>query len=109
MPVNHIVLFQFKANASPEAVDQACASMLALKETCLHPQTQKPYIKSLTGGKDNSKEGLQNGIEWGFVVEFDNLDDRDFYVSTDKAHDAFKATAGPIIEKCIVVDYNIQP
>ncbi|KAI0013366.1 stress responsive A/B barrel domain-containing protein [Xylariaceae sp. FL0662B] len=106
MPVNHIVLFQFKADASPQAVAQTCASILALKETCLHPQTQKPYIKSLTGGRDNSKEGRQNGIQWAFVVEFDNLDDRDFYVSTDKAHADFKAGARPIIEKSIVVDYS---
>lgn len=33
--------------------------MLALAHTCLHPETQKPYLKSITGGKDNSIEGIQ--------------------------------------------------
>ncbi len=33
--------------------------MLALKELCLSPNSQYPYISSLTGGKDNSHEGLQ--------------------------------------------------
>ena len=38
---------------------QACQRMLGLKQGCLHPQTKKPYIKSLTGGKDISLDGLQ--------------------------------------------------
>lgn len=33
--------------------------MLALKDTCIDPITQKPYIRSLVGGKDSSIEGLQ--------------------------------------------------
>ncbi|KAI1340077.1 stress responsive A/B barrel domain-containing protein [Xylariaceae sp. FL0016] len=106
MPVNHIVQFQFKIEASEESVKQAVASMLALRDKCMHPKTQKEYIRSLTGGRDNSKEGLQNGIQWAFVVEFENLEDRDFYVSEDSAHQAFVSGATPIIEKAIVVDYS---
>jgi hypothetical protein len=33
--------------------------MLALKAACLHPQTKKPYITSVAGGRDNSVQGLQ--------------------------------------------------
>ena len=33
--------------------------MLNLKDKCLHPETGRPYIRSLTGGKDNSPEGRQ--------------------------------------------------
>ncbi|KAI0539985.1 stress responsive A/B barrel domain-containing protein [Xylaria digitata] len=106
MPVNHLVLFQFKADASVEQVEKAYAHMLSLKDSCLHPTTEKPYIKSLTGGKDNSPEGLQNGIQYAFVVEFESIEDRDFYVNNDQAHKAFIANASPIIEKAIVVDYN---
>lgn len=31
--------------------------MLALKDRCVSPETGKPYIKSFSGGKDNSPEG----------------------------------------------------
>jgi hypothetical protein len=31
--------------------------MLALSEKCIHPTSQKPYIKSFSGGKNNSPEG----------------------------------------------------
>jgi hypothetical protein len=33
--------------------------MLALRNLCVHPTSQQTYIKSLTGGLDNSPEGLQ--------------------------------------------------
>ncbi|KAF8178518.1 hypothetical protein K438DRAFT_1726079 [Mycena galopus ATCC 62051] len=64
MSLIHIVMFQFKADASPEAVQEACVRMLSLKEGCIHPESRLPYVKSLTGEKDNSTEGLQNGILW---------------------------------------------
>lgn len=38
---------------------KACDRMLALKDTCLHPSSQRPYIKASTGGADNSPEGAQ--------------------------------------------------
>lgn len=106
MPVNHLVLFQFKDEATTESVENAYAGMLGLKDACVRDGTQTPYIKSLTGGRDNSPEGLQNGIQYAFVVEFENVEDRDFYVHQDKAHKAFIAKAGPSIAKAIVVDYN---
>ncbi|KAI1309804.1 stress responsive A/B barrel domain-containing protein [Xylaria venustula] len=106
MPVNHLVLFQFKADASAEQVEKAVANLRSLKINCLHPTTQKPYIKSFSGGKDNSTEGLQNGFQYAFVAEFENTEDRDFYAHKDPAHKAFIIEASPIIEKVIVVDYS---
>lgn len=38
---------------------KACERMLALKDNCVHPTSQQPYIKSASGGKDNSPEGIQ--------------------------------------------------
>lgn len=39
--------------------DKACNGMMALRTGCVNPSSLQPYIKSLTGGKDNSLEGLQ--------------------------------------------------
>lgn len=39
--------------------DKACNGMMALRTACVNPSSLQPYIKSLTGGKDNSLEGLQ--------------------------------------------------
>jgi hypothetical protein len=91
--VTHIVLYQFKKDADPAAIElvcsdpcnmlqsvlqrkvsadylgdpsapsaQACAKMLSLKENCLAPNSNYPYIKRIKGGKDHSNEGLQVGI-----------------------------------------------
>ncbi|KAF2715061.1 hypothetical protein K504DRAFT_396036, partial [Pleomassaria siparia CBS 279.74] len=56
MSVTHIVLFQFKSAVSPAAIKDFTSRMLALKHHCLHPTSNKKYIKSLSGGTDNSPE-----------------------------------------------------
>jgi hypothetical protein len=37
---------------------QVSTRMLALKDKCIHPQTQQPYIKAASGGTNNNPEGL---------------------------------------------------
>ncbi|KAI2608973.1 stress responsive A/B barrel domain protein [Hypoxylon fragiforme] len=106
MTVKHLVLFQFKAGVGADAIKEANMRMLGLKDGCIHPTTQKQYIKSLTGGKDNSIEGAQNGITHAFVVDFETTEDRNYYVEKDPFHEEFKAFVGPLAEKVIVVDYS---
>ena len=48
----------------------------------------------------------QDGLQYGFVVEFENLEDRDYYTSEDKAHEAFKAAWLHLLEKAVVLDYS---
>ncbi|ROT42986.1 dabb-domain-containing protein [Sodiomyces alkalinus F11] len=106
MSVTHTVLFQFKAGANPDDVKAACARFLALRQNCIHPTAHTPYITSLKGGKDNSPEGVQNGMTHGFVVEFASADDRDYYVKDDPAHQAFAKSIGDLVEKAVVVDFT---
>ncbi|KAK4180519.1 putative stress responsive A/B barrel domain protein [Triangularia setosa] len=105
MSVTHTVLFQIKVDADSKDVKAACDRFIALKDSCLHPTRNTPYIKSIKGGKDNSPEGLQNGITHGFIVEFSSVEDRDYYVSTDPSHQAFVRSIGDLVEKVIVVDF----
>jgi hypothetical protein len=44
----------------------------ALKEKCLHPLSNTPYIKSLRGGQDISPEGLQ--VSQHATIVFTNFD-----------------------------------
>ena len=81
MAITHIVLFQFKSDVTTEVINDVhfsnldhisfenaneftkiSAHMLSLKDTCLHPSSQKPYIKTSSGGIDNSPEGAQVGL-----------------------------------------------
>ncbi|KAK4043872.1 stress responsive A/B barrel domain-containing protein [Parachaetomium inaequale] len=104
--VTHLVLFQFKRNADPAAVDMACAKMMSLKEHCLAPNSNYPYIKSITGGRDNSNEKLQHGATHAFVVQFGNMDDRNYYITHDPVHQAFKKDIEPLVEKTTVLDFT---
>jgi hypothetical protein len=42
----------------------------------------------------------------GFVVEFENAEDRDYYVYTDPAHQEFVKFAGEVANGVKVVDYE---
>ncbi len=41
-----------------------------------------------------------------FIMEFDSIEDRDYYVNDDPTHDQFKKLAGEILEKAQVVDFT---
>ncbi|KAH8891426.1 hypothetical protein GQ53DRAFT_746541 [Thozetella sp. PMI_491] len=105
MSVTHTVLIQFNSGVKTEDVNATCGRFIALKDSCIHPTNDAPYILSLKGGKDNSPEGLQNGITHGFVVEFASTEDRDYYVKIDPSHQAFIRSLGGLVDKVIVVDF----
>ncbi|OIW26866.1 stress responsive A/B barrel domain protein [Coniochaeta ligniaria NRRL 30616] len=105
MAIIHIVMFAFKPEATPAEVQDLCDRMLALKTNCVHPETKKTYIKSATGGKENSAEGLQNGITHVFVSEFENEEDVAYYTHKDPAHLAFVKSLGAVVSKVQVVDF----
>ncbi|KAF1835094.1 stress responsive A/B barrel domain-containing protein [Decorospora gaudefroyi] len=102
----HIVLFQFKDGTSSFAIKEITSELLALKKACVHPQTLRPYIVSISGGKDISTEKLQDGISHAFVLQFHSIEDRDYYVDEDPVHKAFKEAASSVVKKAIVVDYQ---
>lgn len=99
--------------------------MLALRDKCIHPTSQKPYIKSFSGGKNNSPEGHSvcppsrpapnlNSVAYahkgnfthGFVVEFESEEDRDYYVYKDPAHQDFVKLSGEVVNGVKVIDYE---
>ncbi|CAN9458030.1 hypothetical protein GT037_005503 [Alternaria burnsii] len=106
MTIIHVVLFEWKPTASPDQISEACNRMLGLKDQCIHPTSQKPYIKSFSGGKNNSPEGHSGNSTHGFVVEFDNEEDRDYYVYKDPAHQEFVKFAGGVANGVKVFDYE---
>ncbi|KAK4224493.1 stress responsive A/B barrel domain-containing protein [Podospora fimiseda] len=104
--VTHVVLFQYKADTDTDSINEANLRFLALKESCVSPNSQHAYIRSITGGRDHSQENQQHGHTHGFVVQFESTDDRNYYVEQDPAHKSFKKLIEPIVEKVTVVDYT---
>ncbi|KAK6535532.1 hypothetical protein TWF694_001987 [Orbilia ellipsospora] len=103
----HIVLFQFKEGTPSDGLKGICDAFVKLKDDCIHPETQKPYILSIKAGLDNSQENLQRGYTHAFVVEFATLWDRDYYVEKDPAHDGFKkALDKGGLASALVIDFQ---
>ncbi|KAI2616785.1 dabb-domain-containing protein [Hypoxylon sp. NC1633] len=106
MGIHHIVLLRFKDLVPSDEVQGACSRLISLGSDCIHPTTQKTYVKVIGGGKDNSPEGLQNGITHGFIMEFENEDDRKYYLEKDPTHLGFIASVKDILDRIQVVDFT---
>ncbi|KAB5536200.1 stress responsive A/B barrel domain protein [Coniochaeta sp. 2T2.1] len=106
MTIVHIVMFAFKPLAPTAEVQDVCDRFLALQTNCIHPETKKPYLKSIRGGKENSPEGLQNGMTHVFLSEFENEEDRTYYLKQDPAHLAFVKSLPDVVEKAQAVDFT---
>ena len=49
----------------------------------------------------------QNGYSHGFVFEFLNPQDRNYYAFDDPAHDGFKAAVKPLADGVQVLDHDL--
>ncbi|THX65145.1 hypothetical protein D6D11_00683 [Aureobasidium pullulans] len=102
--ITHIVLFKYRADITWSDFEKHFESFMALKTTSLNPTTGKPLIKSLKAGKNRSWEPFNKGFTHGFVLEFENQDDLDYYLTKEPVHIAFSKSAGPLIEDSCVID-----
>ncbi|KAF2872527.1 stress responsive A/B barrel domain-containing protein [Massariosphaeria phaeospora] len=104
--ITHVVLFQFKHGMKPITIKQTTSKMLALKKSCIHPNTGSTYIVSISGGKDISIEKSQRAMTHAFLVQFRSREDRDYYVNEDPVHKAFKEDAVSVLQQTQVVDFQ---
>ncbi|PTB68040.1 hypothetical protein BBK36DRAFT_1114569 [Trichoderma citrinoviride] len=104
MAVTHVVLVGFKPDAKAEDIEKFNSTLMALKDTCLHPTSQKPYIKSLTGGINKSQEGHSDGLTHGFIFELESEEDRLYFIHKDPAHLALYALAA-CVEKFTLLSF----
>ncbi|KAI1207847.1 dabb-domain-containing protein [Annulohypoxylon truncatum] len=105
MAIYRILLLKFKALVPPDEDKAACQRILDFETNCIHPTSQKPYVKVLGGGKDNSLEGRQDGMTHAFILQFENDEDRKYHVEKDAAQLEFAASSRDIIEKAQVIDF----
>ncbi|KAI9792466.1 MAG: hypothetical protein M1816_002350 [Peltula sp. TS41687] len=109
MTILHLVLLQFKeGKADQGTIKETIDRLMRLKDQCLHPTTNAPYIKSLVGGITNSVEGLENGHTHGFLMEFENEEHRNFYAKEDPVHVELLRDLGgrEVLEKLTVLDFT---
>jgi Stress responsive A/B Barrel Domain len=98
--VQHIVLFKFKPETTPEKVNEIVAAFEAL------PSKIKE-IKGFQWGTNNSPEKLNKGLTHAFILTFDSEKDRDAYLP-HPAHKAFGGIVGAWLADVTVVDFTNQ-
>jgi len=97
----HIVLFQFKATATPEQVKEIETEFAKLP-------SKIDVIKAYECGKmDNAEVGMNNGLTHAFLVTFKNKADLEKYLP-HPAHEAFVSKVKPLLEKALVFDYEAK-
>ncbi|KAF1978063.1 dabb-domain-containing protein [Bimuria novae-zelandiae CBS 107.79] len=106
MAITHVVFFGFKPTVSEEQIVETFNRLQHLEQQCVHPTSSKPYIKSLKAGGNNSPEGLAKPYTHAFVVEFEDAEDRDYYVDKDPAHNEFKNHVGELLAHLQVVNFE---
>ncbi len=95
--LRHVVLFKFKADATPEQVQTVEKAFAAMKD-------KLPLIQDFEWGTDISTENLQQGFTHCFLVTFKSEADRDAYLP-HPVHKDFVKIAGTCLDKALVVDY----
>lgn len=98
--LQHIVLFKFKPEATPEKVREILTAFEALP-------TKIKQIKGFQWGTNNSPENLNKGLTHAFILTFDNEKDRDAYLP-HPAHKEFGSIVGPWLADVTVVDFVNQ-
>jgi hypothetical protein len=115
--VTHIVAFKYKASVTSAQKADFAQRFLALRHTAR--RNGQPYIVSITGGHESSREGFDDGMEQIFVVTFKTADDRDYFVgkpyrdAPDPAHGALMPVVMSMIDQdkagkptLFVLDYD---
>ena len=95
--LRHVVLFKFKPTATE-------AQIKMVEETFKQLPATIKTIKAFEWGKNNSPEGLNEGLTHCFLVTFASEKDRDEYLP-HPAHKAFVEKLGGLLDKAVVVDY----
>ncbi|MGV3557337.1 Dabb family protein [Larkinella arboricola] len=98
--LQHVVLFKFKPETTPEKVKEIVAAFEAL------PSKIKE-IKGFKWGTNNSPEGHDKGLTHAFILTFNNEKDRDTYLP-HPAHKEFGKIVGPWLADLTVVDFTNQ-
>ena len=98
--LRHVVLFGFKATASPEQIQAVERAFSALPASI-------DGIQTLEWGTNVSPENANAGYTHCFLLTFATEADRDAYLP-HPAHKAFGAFIRPYVEQVLVVDYWSQ-
>jgi hypothetical protein len=97
--VKHIALFKFRAEVTPEEIEDLFNDILDMTE-------EIPGLEDYVAGENNSPEGLNQGYTHAFVMTFADAAARDAYLP-HPAHERVKLKILALAEAGAVVDFEV--
>ncbi|AIS56797.1 Dabb family protein [Vibrio coralliilyticus] len=97
--IRHILLIQFKSNASSQQIEELKASFLSMP-------TKIEGVDSVEWGLNDSPEGKNKHYTHCVMMTFADEAGRDRYLPHPE-HDALKEIFRPILEDIVVFDYTV--
>ncbi|WFB50474.1 Dabb family protein [Vibrio coralliilyticus] len=97
--IRHILLIQFKPNASCQQIEE-------LKNSFLSMPTKIEGVDSVEWGLNDSPEGKNKNYTHCVMMTFADEAGRDRYLPHPE-HDALKEIFRPILEDIVVFDYTV--
>jgi len=100
--LKHVVVFKYKAKATPAQIEEVTTAFKALKGKI-------PGIVSFEYGVNNSPEGLNKGFTHVYLLTFDNAQARDAYLPHPE-HKKFGELLKKldVLEEPFVVDFQVN-
>lgn len=101
-PVRHVVVFKYKASATPAEIQQVTDAIRALKDKI-------PGILSFEHGANMSPEKKDLGFHHVYLMTFKDVTSRDAYLPHPE-HVKFGALLGKlsVLEDVFVVDFQVE-
>ncbi|OJJ98169.1 hypothetical protein ASPACDRAFT_45468 [Aspergillus aculeatus ATCC 16872] len=100
MAILHLVLFRFKPEISQGRRQAFLQEFMALSQKC-KDESDRLYIKSIRGGVECTLE-VSSDYNHIFMVEFESLQDREFYKNVDPIHAEFASRIIPLLSLTIL-------
>ncbi|ARC93650.1 stress protein [Vibrio coralliilyticus] len=97
--IRHILLIQFKPNASSQQIEELKASFLSMP-------TKIEGVDSVEWGLNDSPEGKNKNYTHCVMMTFADEAGRDRYLPHPE-HDVLKEIFRPILEDIVVFDYTV--
>jgi hypothetical protein len=98
--LRHVVLLKFKDGTTPEQIKKVEDAFRALP-------SKVPEIVDFEWGTNNSPEHLNQGFTHCFFLTFHDDAGRAAYLP-HPAHKAFGKVLHPVLDKVLVIDYNVK-
>ena len=98
--IEHIVLLKLKEGVAEFQMQALLDGLIDLQN-----KGTIPGIQAVTGGYNNSPEGKSQGYDWGFTIQFSNVEARDTYLPHPDHRALSQTLISPFVEDVLVFDY----